>query len=74
MFKKGLNGEIKYILNETALNYGDVLRVFEVNKRTCQIFLKTKIDREQNTSIVMSLIASDKGSPEAKSVGTVETA
>lgn len=51
------------------MNYEDVSRNFEVDRRTGQIFLKTKIDREQNSSIVMSLIASDKGSPEAKSVG-----
>lgn len=44
-------------------------RTFEVDRRTGQIFLKTKIDRELNSSIVMSLIASDKGLPEAKSVG-----
>lgn len=51
------------------MNYEDVSRTFEVDRRTGQIFLKTKIDRELNSSIVMSLIASDKGLPEAKSVG-----
>ena len=36
----GLNGEIEYKLNETALNFKEVSRVFRVDSKTGQIFLK----------------------------------
>ncbi len=48
------------------MNYQDVSEVFEINSKTGQIFLKKKIDRETNSSILLSVIASDKGSPEAR--------
>ena len=62
-----MNGEIEYKLDSSALNYNKIRSLFKVDSQTGRIFLKSEIYREQNDTISLSLIASDKGTPQSKS-------
>jgi len=63
----GVNGQVVYRLDEKALNFEEATKLFEINGQSGEIFLKSMVDREVNETIVLSVIASDMGLPEARS-------
>ena len=59
----GLNGQVVYKLDDSAANYEQVKEIFDCDSQTGVIFVMSEIDREINSSIVLSLLAIDQGVP-----------